>query len=567
MTPIDPDDQATLSDADAEGTRPLSVLVVGDHTVASHPLPARGTVVIGRSPGVDIQVPAPWISRRHASLHVEGSSLRVTDLGSANGTRVRETKLPSGGSTHLEPGDVLELGSTLLVVQRTRSAEPPRLRTESYFEARLAEECTRAQKYSLRFALLTVAAAPEQDPVVAATLSSIARAVDVVARVGPGEHRCLLVNGMRAEAELAIGRVVRQLATRGVSARTAVACFPTDGEDPGALLAVTRRSLGEGARQGQRGLREQPFVWADEVTGHVVTLADRCAPLPVHVLLVGEPGTGKTAVAERIHGLSTRREGPFVRLACGALTGAQIEAELFGHGHRPGLFEAADGGTLFLDDPEGLSDEAQAKLHHAMVHGEVFREGGVEPHRPDVRCIAATRRSLADEVARHHFSADLLQVLSGVTLTVPPLRQRPADIEPLANHFLRGFSEASGREPPVLSAEALQLLLRHTWPGNIRELRAAIERGCVLCGDGPILPAHLPLGGTVMGGGDATLRPPAVGSQALLKDEVDRVERHNILTVLEQCGGNQSRAAKVLGISRNTLIARLKAYGVLTPKK
>ncbi|HEY8428067.1 MAG TPA: sigma 54-interacting transcriptional regulator, partial [Sandaracinaceae bacterium] len=292
-----------------------------------------------------------------------------------------------------------------------------------------------------------------------------------------------------------------------------------------------------------------PALVRDPAMEAVMELARRVAPSELTVLLLGETGVGKEIVAEAIHAASRRRGGPFVRVNCAALAESVAESELFGHergaftgavGARAGIFEAAEGGTVFLDEIGELSPSLQAKLLRVLESREVTRVGSVVARPIDVRFISATNRDLRAEVAAGRFREDLFFRLNGIRIEIPPLRERPADIAPLALRFARG----AGSSAITIDDEVLPLLARYPWPGNVRELRNAMERAAVLSGGGHILPIHLPE--EIREHGAAP--PPAGG----LRAELDGVERRRILEALERTGGNQTQAAALLGMPRRT---------------
>jgi transcriptional regulator with PAS, ATPase and Fis domain len=284
------------------------------------------------------------------------------------------------------------------------------------------------------------------------------------------------------------------------------------------------------------------------------------------VLITGETGVGKELLAETVHRASPRRSGPYVCLNCAALSETLLESELFGHERgaftgavqaKPGLMETAAHGTLFLDEVGELPLSTQAKLLRVLETREVARLGSVRPRRIDVRFIAATNRDLEKEVQRGAFRADLYYRLNGITLTIPPLRTRLEEIRPLAETFLRQICRDLGRPPPLLPPTSVAHLEGHSWPGNIRELKNVIERAVLLC-EGPMLePQHMPV------------ERPLTESQKLTVSSggSGQTERDRIIQALNACAGNQSRAAKMLGIPRRTFVSKLDAYKVPRPKK
>jgi len=295
-------------------------------------------------------------------------------------------------------------------------------------------------------------------------------------------------------------------------------------------------------------------------------LVDRIAVSPLGILLVGETGAGKDVVARAIHQRSPRSAGPFVAVNCAALPEQLIETELFGHDRgaftgatiaKPGLLETASSGTAFLDEIGELPLAQQGKLLRVLEAGEVQRIGALKPRPVDVRYVAATNRDLAREIEAGSFRRDLFFRLAGMTLTIPPLRERREDILPLARHFAARAAKAIGRSAPVISPQALETLERHPFPGNVRELRNVIERAVALAGPSAIEPEHL------------HLEPSSARIAAAAPvDDLDprrRGERQRIVDALAQCAGNQTRAAELLGISRRTLVNRLGEYGLARP--
>ena len=293
----------------------------------------------------------------------------------------------------------------------------------------------------------------------------------------------------------------------------------------------------------------------------ITDVAERVARSEISVLLVGETGVGKEVFARKIHRMSTRAERPFVALNCGALSEQLLESELFGHeagaftgakATKPGLLETAQGGTVFLDEVGEMPLSAQVKLLRVLEERRVLRVGGLQPRPIDVRFVSATNRDLRKEVTAARFREDLYYRLNGITLAIPPLRERVAEIPKLAGQFIAEASERAGRTPPSLAQSALERLEAHSWPGNIRELRNLVERAVVLCGEGPIEADHL-------------FAEPS--HELVAEDPASMDERTRILHALQQCAGNQTRAAKLLGISRKTLGVKMDAYGIARPQK
>jgi two-component system NtrC family response regulator len=291
------------------------------------------------------------------------------------------------------------------------------------------------------------------------------------------------------------------------------------------------------------------------------------------VLVLGETGTGKEMVARALHRYSARAERPFVAVNCSAIPKELLESELFGHvrgaftgatGERPGCFRAADGGVLLLDEIGDMALDVQAKILRALQEGEVTPLGSHKTVKVDVRVIAATHRDLAAAVREGRFREDLLYRLDVLSIRMPPLRERLADIIPLAEHFLRraALQGAPDAVPKALSAEAAQRLLSHPWPGNVRELRNVMERCHALVRHRVIGGADLDLALGAAAPGEAPATLPADWLEGELPAAVEKLERLLIAHALAQTQGNRAETARRLGIHRQLLYRKLAQYGL-----
>jgi two-component system response regulator AtoC len=440
----------------------VRLLVIGRGSYASYDLPSAGTITVGRAETSDVRIDDLQASRAHARLII-GDKLFVEDLGSVNGTRVRDRLIGRGEKTPIQSGETISIGSSVLIihVRSRQAAEPAAADGPTYTNASLSPS--------------------------------------------------------------ALGR--------------------------------------EDAMQG------------------IYRLAELTAAGTINVLILGETGVGKEVMAETIHRLSPRRLGPSVCLNCAALSEGLLESELFGHekgaftgavAAKPGLLETAESGTVFLDEVGEMPAATQAKLLRVLETREVTRLGSVRPRRIDVRFIAATNRDLEAEATRGTFRRDLYYRLSGVSIRIPPLRERRGEIRPLAETFLRQICQELRRSQPGLSGEAVAALEANDWPGNIRELKNVIERAVLLC-SGPIIGTeHLPQGRRApivapAGPAESTGPRPRYDTPNLSTDQ--QGDRLRIMEALASCAGNQSRAAKLLGIPRRTFVARLDRYQIPRPKK
>ncbi|MGR9116968.1 MAG: sigma-54 interaction domain-containing protein [Gammaproteobacteria bacterium] len=295
------------------------------------------------------------------------------------------------------------------------------------------------------------------------------------------------------------------------------------------------------------------------------------ASTDVTVLIKGETGTGKEVLATAIQKESNRSDRPFITLNCAALPESLVESELFGHkkgaftgasSNKQGIFHAADGGTLFLDEINSLPLSIQAKLLRFLETGECMAVGETKPYRVDVRVIAATNQDLTRQIEEGEFRRDLYFRLNVVPLELPPLSHRAEDIDSLINHFLAHFAEAYSLTPPKFSKQALKVMKCYPWPGNIRELRNLCERLSILLAGKTIEPENLPHEFTACRNekltsvSDFTL--PEVGIQ------LDSLEADLIHQALSRTNGNRSKSARLLGISRDTLLYRIQKHGLAT---
>lgn len=320
---------------------------------------------------------------------------------------------------------------------------------------------------------------------------------------------------------------------------------------------------------GAKAASDPVPISADEIVGtslamhQVLATVNRFGSADDPVLIEGESGTGKELVAKALHRASRRANGPLVTFNCAIINDSLLESEMFGHekgaftsavATKPGLFEVADGGTLFIDEIGEMAMSFQAKLLRVLEDYRVRRVGATRWQRINARVIAVTNKDLAAEVAARHFRSDLYYRISVLTIEIPPLRDRPEDIP----HLVRYFLSLDHRGPQEIELAALQALVRYHWPGNVRELKNLIRRIKVLA-DGPTvtirdIPSEIlrPLGAKSVAGGASPLQSTAA--------TLDDVERAHVLRALEAEQWNKSRAARVLGISRHRLYRLLEKY-------
>jgi DNA-binding NtrC family response regulator len=572
-------------DAERAGAGLQLVVLEGDSVVA-YDLPEQGSLFVGRGDDLDVQLTNPNASARHARLDVEAGRVRIVDLGSRNGTEVRGQKIEPQKEHELGPGDVVALGTAALLLQPRRGVNRPRrVWRHGYFEARVTEECELAPPGAASFSVARIDLAPAASTETFVEIAGkLLRPFDVVGLYGPRAFEVLVRRASPEAAQRLVELLRGQLSREGVEARTALAHFPADGRSADALIekACARlRPASNGAPAGRE------VIVLDEAMRQVYALAEKAARGAINVLILGETGVGKEVLAETVHRASKRADRPFLCLNCATLSENLLESELFGHERgaftdaktaKPGLLETASGGTVFLDEIGEMSPAVQAKVLRVIETKQLLRVGGVQPVTVDVRFVSATHRDLVQEVREKRFRVDLYYRLNGLRLEIPPLRERRAEIRPLCEAFLKQLArEAGASHEPRLSDAAVTLLEAYAWPGNIRELRNMMERALLLADGGDIEPEHLPTETLVDPVSDAVAGERAI-DLALAEQEgppdkddrwnrEERAERARILEALRAEGGNQTRAAKRLGISRGTLLARLERFEIGRPQK
>jgi two-component system response regulator HydG len=330
-------------------------------------------------------------------------------------------------------------------------------------------------------------------------------------------------------------------------------------------LAMERATDHRQLKEENRRLREtlggqfdrRNIIGRSTVMNRLLETVAQVAPSEATVLITGDSGTGKEMIAGAIHFNSARKEGPFIKLNCAAITETLLESELFGHEkgaftgayrRKEGKFVLAHGGTLFLDEISEMAISMQVKLLRVLQDMEVTRVGGEDEIKVNVRLIAATNKDLLQEIEANRFREDLFYRLNVVTLSLPPLRERREDIPLLAQYFLERFAKKNHKVIKGFTPQAMDRFLKYHWPGNVRQLMNIIERGVVLARSPYLDEAILPV-------------PGISGDLDLTDLSLEEVEKVAILKTLEAAGGNKSEAARRLGITRKTLQKKLKKYG------
>jgi DNA-binding NtrC family response regulator len=536
------------------------LLVLSEGGYHCEPL-GPGSLTFGRSRSCEICVNDASISRRHARLDVEPSGLWLTDLGSANGTRIRDELLVQGERYPIQIGETVKLGRALLIVQDFEAplARPRGMLGVDEFRARVEHACQLGERSQTPFTICDIDLNEVPSMVEAFNaLSPALEAADAIGQLAP-RRWTLLFSGSQAVGQADLIRGVLP------TARVGQAHWPADGRDVSTLLsrAVTSSSI------------EAPDVVYGSRMKALVAALDRVASSELTVLILGETGVGKEVLAERVHRMSPRRRGSLIKINCGALNGQLLESELFGHQRgaftsadrdKPGLLELADGGTVFLDEIGELEVGLQVKLLRVLEERQVWRVGSTSGRLVDVRFVVATNRNLDQEIAAGRFRSDLFFRISGATFEIPPLRERPDEVEEIAARFLAQAARRNGEPTLTLSPASRRILRDYSWPGNIRELRNVIERATVLC-DGPVIePHHFPIDRMQPKG--PFMRDLRDGDDGpTLELRTLELNRDTIVESLSRHQGNQSSAAASLGIHRRTLMRKMDQFQIPRPRK
>ncbi len=575
------DGEATLASR-LGGERRILVVVL-DARVTEFDL-VGGELTVGRSSEAEVYVDDASVSRAHARIRVQDGRVTVRDLGSKNGTYVNGAML--GDADHpVAPGDALRFGDVVAQLRAARSSKAPaaRLVSTEVMDARIAHEAERCERFHRPIAAIAVEVADGELAAALPVIDANLRALDALTRRTRRRVDILAVECNKPDAIEMASRIHARLRACTRGARVGVAAYPDDVPSVDSLLVSAKAAMRaaapervgvarEGARVRRFGRRE--VIVADPAMTALFAQIERVAGTSVPVLIEGETGSGKEIAAEALHALGPRAAGRLVVVNCAAVPEHLLESEIFGHEKgaftdattsKPGLLEEADRGTLFFDEIGELAPALQAKLLRVIEEGCVRRLGATRERQVSVRFVAATHRDLRAAAEAGQFRQDLFFRLGAVVLRVPPLRERPRDLALLAERFMIEACRGAGRDPIAVSPAVMRALAEYDWPGNVRELRNVVHAAVVMC-DGPVLEArHLPaeLAELV----EPASRPPVDAPRPPLDDELRALERERITEALAATAGNQTAAARMLGMPRSTLISRMAALGIDAPRQ
>nr|MBA3502994.1 sigma 54-interacting transcriptional regulator [Deltaproteobacteria bacterium] len=446
------------------------------------------------------------------------------------------------------------------------------------FDARVEAELKHPNRYRNRVALAALRITGDYQMIEA--LARSVRPMDLVGDYGGDQFALLMPRLSREEAEVALRKLIDEARGLHADVRAGVAIAPDDGRTADELFERARAALRQARTAGALVVAAPaPTASATDVViespamKRIYGLVDRIADSNLTVLILGETGVGKEIVAEAIHQRSARRAGPMMKINCASIPENLLESELFGHERgsftgadrrKIGFFEAAQNGSIFLDEIGEMQASLQAKMLRVLERKVVTRVGGTDEIPVDVRVIAATHRDVEAEVRAGRFREDLYFRLAGFTLAVPALRERVDEVVPIAEHFVQRVAEELSQPAPKLGDDAKVALRAYDWPGNVRELRNAIERAVVVQASGTITADDLPER-VRDAGRRARVTLPESPLKDQLRDQLADLERVAIVEALEAFGGNQTRTAKRLGISRRALIYKMERLGLKPP--
>ena len=524
------------------------------------------SVVVGRAAPADVEIPDLGLSRQHARFTWDDRGIWVEDLGSTNGTKKNGERIKR---TKIAAGDDIAIGPVRVSVHVLSSVDDELRGFDGHdrFVAALADELTHARTFERPLALLMVKSTAKDGHVSrwASRVRARLRPVDRVGLYGPTS---VLVSLREATPEMTRA-IAAELGGGEPPLTVSTVMFPADGSSVDELLAAAL--AGRGDRKSVP-IDTAGIVVKNAAMKQVMATVKRLAQSTINVLVHGETGSGKEVIAQAIHDGGPRKKAPLRAINCAAIPHTLLESVLFGHEQgaftgadkaAPGIFEQADGGTVFLDEIGELAPSAQAALLRVLETRRVTRVGGTKEIEVDVRVIAATHRDLEAMVEAGRFRQDLLYRLDTMTLRIPPLRERVDEIKPLALRFLEEAAAKAGTHVKSIDAEALAALERYAWPGNIRELRNVIERAVVIAEGKSIQLADLTE--RVRGGSRvpaATAEPADASDASDYRERVRKFETDLILRALHKANGNQTEAAKALNLPLRTLVHKIQTYGI-----
>ncbi len=555
-----------------EGER-VSLLIYHRDGVRAVPLTPGRRLTIGRFAPADLVIRDSSLSAAHATIGLEDGSVWVEDLGSTNGTRVDGEII---GREKVEPGMELQLGAVVAAVFVAGSMEEQRTDLVSHdrLMRELEIEVERARAYGRECALLLLQHPRKHVSKWLPRVRPLLRPFERAALYSTDTIEILLPEAtaadVRKKAEAAL-----EIGVRGGGA-----VFPahaTTAEEMvdaarSALQSTTRTDRIRLAGEGEPDVPGARPIVRSAAMQQVFNTVGRLATSVIPVLILGETGTGKEVLARAVHDGGPRRGNPLISVNCGGIPPQLVESTLFGHERgaftgaerkSAGIFESAQGGTVLLDEIGELPAPAQAALLRILESRRFTRVGSTTEIEADVRVLAATHRDLEAMCDDGTFRRDLFYRLEAMTIQLPPLRERPEEVEPLTKRFLAMANETNGRSVAGIEPAAMALLREYRWPGNIRELRNAIERAVVIAQDDQITRDDLPQRVRQMAPPAPPPEQPGPSTEGrTLKEELLELEARLILAALKEAGWDRKRAAEALSLPLRTLAHKMQVHGI-----
>jgi two-component system response regulator AtoC len=550
----------------------VSLLFTWGEAVRALALREGQSIVVGRAEPATFVINDRSLSRTHARLSLRDGGVTLEDLGSTNGSSINGARVQK---VLLNEGDVAQLGTIeLRIATRVSTSSAADLGvSHADFMRRLTDELQRARQFG--GAVSVVALRADEHVSGWAAIRLAVRPVDRICCFAP---TLLVVLLLESDAQVVsawvdrLRRSSKQSWTAGAATYPALACGAEELVSRAlAALHAARSATTLLASPAQPEHADAPLILSPAMR-RLYELVARAARTTLPVLVVGETGTGKELVAHAVHNRSSRAKAPFKALNCATIPATLIESVLFGHERGAftgadkqvqGVFEQAHGGTVFLDEVGELSAQAQAALLRVLEQRSIVRVGGAREIEVDVRVVAATHRDLAAMVAVGTFREDLMFRLDALSLRVPPLRERQEEIVPLAELFLARARTQWGASAQRLSEDAVEALVAFGWPGNVRQLKNAIERAVTVCTGTVVELEDLPE--QVWAEPGAAPAPTGEAGQRSLPDRVRDFEVGLIRAAMAKAHGNQAQAARILGVPRRTLANKVHAYGLVEP--
>ena len=564
-------------------------------------IPQNKELIIGRKKECNIYLNDELVSRNHARIIFSGGNVKMTDLGSTNGTSINGQNIKE---KVLEDGDEIVIGFSVFQFYIPMSigdrASGISIKTHNYFESRFEEELDRTSRYERPLSLMMIAFSEHVEPnkndkrmgELVLAVKSLIRTMDIFACYSKYEIELMLPETNKEESFKLAKRILKEAKSRfKFDIYIGISSFPEDSPSKEILIDKCRRALNLSRKKdkdqisdsGSDNVRilvlsEREIIVKSDKMNQVFEMVNRIASSNISVLIQGETGVGKEVVAEAVHYNSPRKNRHLICVNCVALTETLLESELFGHERgsftgadrrKIGLFETAKGGTIFLDEIGEMPLKTQAKLLRVLQFKKIMRVGSSQEIDIDIRIIAATNKNLEELVSKGIFREDLFYRLNAITVYLPPLRERKEEIPALVNSFITEFNNENKKTISGLAPDSMDMLTKYEWPGNIRELKNCIERAVVIAESDTIYKENLaakifksPFSKRLTDESEKAKEEDKETFVGDMKEIIASYEKKLISNALTKANWNQTKAAEMLKIPRRTLVSKIKKYNI-----